>query len=102
MKSLLIPVIAAAALGVAGQALAADPAAGKTAYQIKGCVGCHGPQGKSTNPANPALDGKEADYLQEQLVAFRAGKRQNATMNAMAAMLSDEDIANIAAYLARQ
>jgi cytochrome c553 len=89
----------ASMLVASGAALAGDAAAGKATYQSKGCIGCHGADGKSTNPANPVLNGREADYIQQQLMAFRSGERQNATMNAMAAMLSDEDVANIAAYL---
>jgi cytochrome c553 len=99
---IIVAITMASALLASGAALAGDADAGKAAYQSKGCIGCHGAAGKSNNPANPALNGKEADYLKQQLMAFRAGERQNATMNAMASMLSDDDIANIASYLSNQ
>lgn len=92
----------AGALAVSGNALAGDAAAGEAAYNGKGCVGCHGPAGKSSNPANPALAGKSADVVSGALKDFKSGARQNATMSAMAAMLSDADVANVAAYLSAQ
>jgi cytochrome c553 len=101
MKMIAAITMATALVG-SGTALAGDAGAGQAAYQSKGCIGCHGAAGKSNNPANPVLNGKEADYLKQQLMAYRSGERQNATMNAMAGMLSDDDIANIAAYLSSQ
>jgi cytochrome c553 len=50
----------------------------------------------------PVLAGKEEAYIVEQLTAFRSGERQNPTMQPMAGALSDEDIANLAAYLSEQ
>lgn len=81
---------------------AGDSAKGKSAFESKGCVGCHGTAGKSTNPANPALNGKGGAFIKEQLMAFKSGTRKNPTMNAMAGMLSDEDVGNIATYLGAQ
>ena len=83
-------------------AIAGDAAAGEAAYNSKGCSGCHGAGGRSQIPANPALAGKDAAFLKTQLMDFKSGKRQNATMNAMAAMLNDADVANVAAYLSAQ
>lgn len=102
MKKLTVFV---AALGIAlasGSAIAGDAKAGEAAYNGKGCAGCHGAQGKSVIPANPVLAGLDAAHLSKQLTDFKSGARQNATMNAMAAMLSDADVANVAAYLAAQ
>lgn len=73
---------------------------GEKAYASKGCIGCHGPAGKSPNPAVfPVLAGKEVAYIKSSLEAFRSQKRSNPMMSPMAAGLSDADIANLAAYL---
>ncbi len=96
---LLSTVVLASALAMSGQALAGDAAAGKSAYAAKGCIGCHGAGGKSVVPTYPSLLGKDAAYVKQNLTEFRAGTRQNPTMNAMAAGLSDADIENLAAYI---
>jgi cytochrome c553 len=84
-----------------GLALAAgDAAAGKA--KAAACAGCHGPDGNSTNPEWPKLAGQHVAYLEKQLREFKAGKRVNATMNGMAAPLSDQDIADISAHYASQ
>jgi len=92
-------VVLVSALAVSGQALAGDAGAGKSAYAAKGCIGCHGAGGVSMVPTYPTLKGKDAAFVKQNLTDFRAGKRQNPTMNAMAAGLSDGDIENLAAYI---
>ena len=77
---------------------AADPAAGKAKSAT--CVACHGANGISNNDLWPNLAGQKAGYLEQQMKAFRDGARQNPMMSPMVAGLSDEDIANIAAYYA--
>ncbi len=99
MKLLSSIVFASALAMSAGQALAGDAAAGKSAYAAKGCIGCHGAGGKSVVPTYPSLQGKDAAFVKQNLTEFRAGTRQNPTMNAMAAGLSDADIENLAAYI---
>jgi len=86
----------AAVLCTAGPVLAADIEAGKTKAAI--CMACHGPEGVSVNPMWPNLAGQKAPYLEKQLKAFRSGERKDPVMAPMAASLSDEDIANLAAY----
>ena len=86
-------------LAFSGQALAGDAAAGQSAFAAKGCIGCHGAGGVSVVPAYPSLKGRNEAFVQENLTNFRSGKRQNPTMNAMAAGLSDADIQNLAAYI---
>jgi cytochrome c553 len=81
---------------------AADANAGASAFNAKGCVGCHGPAGKKPIPNTPAVGGKPADFVQAELAKFRSGERQNPMMTPMAAALSDDDIANLAAYLSSQ
>ncbi len=96
---LVSSIIFAAAMAASAQAMAGDAAAGKAAYAAKGCIGCHGASGVSVVPTYPSLKGKDSAYVQESLSGFKSGKRQNPTMNAMAAGLSDADIANLAAYI---
>jgi len=64
------------------------------------CAACHVADGSRGAPANPILQGQHAEYLVKQLTDFKAGKRQNAVMTAMAAPLSEEDIRNVAAFYA--
>lgn len=78
-------------------------AEGEKAYAAKGCIGCHGPAGKSPNPAVfPTTAGKSAEYIKTSLQEFRSQKRNNPMMTPMAAGLSDADIDNLAAYLSAQ
>jgi cytochrome c553 len=66
------------------------------------CAGCHGPNGKSSNPQWPNLAAQQPDYLAAQLKAFKSGARKNPMMQSMAANLNDQDIENLAAYFAAQ
>ena len=77
----------------------ADVAAGQSAYAAKGCIGCHGVGGQSVVAANPVLKGRDAGYIVSALTDYRSGARKNATMNAMAAGLSDADIKNLGDYI---
>lgn len=79
---------------------AADAAAGSEKAAI--CAGCHGPNGKSSNPQWPNLAAQQRAYLAAQLKAFKSGTRTNPMMQGMAANLSDQDIENVAAYFADQ
>lgn len=62
------------------------------------CAACHGLDGRGTTPLFPNLHEQKPEYLARQLDAFRAGTRQDATMTPMATSLSDQDIADLAAY----
>lgn len=77
-------------------ASAADPAAGQARAAV--CAGCHGVDGKATQAEYPHLAGQGAAYLLKQLADFKSGARENAIMAPMAMPLSDEDMANIAAF----
>lgn len=87
----------------AAPAAAAKPdlAAGESRYTAV-CASCHGADGNSGSPANPKLAGQHPEYLVKQLTEFKSGKRANAIMSGMAAGLSDEDMKNISAWLAKQ
>lgn len=95
-------------LVVAPPAQAADVEAGK-ARATTVCAACHGANGVSVSDTIPNLAAQRAGYLEAQLKAFKEGTRkaQSATsptaiMNAIAAQLSADDIANVAAYFASQ
>ena len=69
------------------------------------CLGCHGIDGyKNASPVYhvPKLGGQTADYLEIALQGYRRGTRRHATMQAQAATLADQDIADLAAYFASQ
>ena len=93
--------ICAAAFGSTAPALAAGS---KEAGQSKStpCIACHGIDGNSANPEWPSIAGQHDGYVVKQLKAFRAGERQNPLMSPMAAGLSDEDIADLAAFYSSQ
>lgn len=77
---------------------AGDAAAGKS--KAATCVACHGADGVSVNPMWPNLAGQKELYLAKQMKDFREGKRNDPVMGPMAKPLSDEDIADLAAYYA--
>jgi cytochrome c553 len=70
---------------------------------IAACAGCHGPAGSGIPAQYPRLAGQWADYTKSQLIAFRAGERQNdpqGMMRGVAAKLSDKEIDAVADYIA--
>ena len=77
---------------------AADPAAGRTKAQQ--CQTCHGIDGVGKLPDVPNIGGESDLYLITQLEHFRSGERQHEQMSIIAQGLSDEDIADIAAWYA--
>jgi cytochrome c553 len=84
-------------LGAVSTASAAgDAAAGKSKSMT--CAACHGADGNSMVPTFPKLAGQHASYIEKQLHNFKAQERKDPTMNGMAAPLSDQDIADLAAY----
>jgi len=72
--------------------------AGATLAQAKGCIACHGLNGKGTGPTFPNINGQWQSYLRTQLIKYRSGERENAVMAGIATQLSDEDIDILAAY----
>ncbi|VAW50149.1 Cytochrome c4 [hydrothermal vent metagenome] len=77
-------------------AYAADIAQGKT--KAAACAGCHGGAGVGLTQEFPNLAGQQSAYLVKQLQAFKSGARNNPTMKAMVAGLTDSDMENLAAY----
>jgi cytochrome c553 len=79
---------------------AGNPIAGREKSQL--CQGCHGEYGNSTEPIIPKLAGQYGNYISKQIRNYQAGTRSHQIMNAMAATVSDDDLADIAAYFASQ
>lgn len=92
---LIASVAVLASLGTAAQA-AGDATAGKA--KAASCGGCHGMDGNSMNPVWPKLAGQHPNYLAKQLKDFKTGERADPTMAGMAAPLSEQDRADLAAY----
>ncbi|MDR1967318.1 MAG: cytochrome c4 [Burkholderiaceae bacterium] len=79
----------------------ADPEKGKASYGTV-CMACHADDGNSIVPLQPNLAQQHPDYIFKQLTEFKSGVRENPIMLGMAGMLSEEDMRNIAAWLATQ
>lgn len=75
---------------------AADARAGR--QKITTCQACHGLDGLSKNPEAPNLAGQIQSYLVKALMEYKSGARQNESMNIVAKDLSEQDMADIAAY----
>jgi cytochrome c553 len=92
---------AAAAFAQQPQPAAASPQRGQTLAST--CLGCHGIEGyRNAYPdyAVPRLSGQHAQYLQDALKEYRSDARQYPTMHLQALSLSDQDITDVATYLA--
>ncbi|MCR9089245.1 MAG: c-type cytochrome [Rhodobacteraceae bacterium] len=103
MKSSMLVIIGAALALSAAQAHGAEPADGEEIYASV-CRNCHGPTGKGM-ASFPSLSGNDADYIGTRLTQYRAGETvgpNTPLMSPMAVDLSDEDIANLAAYISTE
>lgn len=77
---------------------------GIPAKGVPACTGCHGPAGMGNPPAKyPRISGQKAQYLDQQLQDYRAGKRgdypKGKIMQGVAADLTDEEIKALASFL---
>lgn len=94
--------------GVSQFAVAADIKGDAKAAENKVamCIGCHGIPGyKATFPEVyrvPMLGGQSEKYIAAALAAYKKGERKHPSMRGIAAGLSDQDIADLAAYYAQQ
>lgn len=96
----LLLIAAAVVLGPVAVLAEGDAAAG--AKKAETCLGCHAVSGYyNVYPTYhvPKLGGQSAGYIQSALKAYKAGTRQHSTMHANAENLSDQDMADIAAFL---
>jgi len=98
MKRMVLTMGMVALLAVIGTAQAAgDVQAGKA--KATACASCHGANGEGKAP-NPALAGKSETEFEQAMKDYKSGKRPNAIMKTFATPLSDQDVANLAAYYA--
>jgi cytochrome c553 len=87
-------------LAQASESLVGDPAAGQAKTPI--CGACHGPDGNSLVPSFPKLAGQGERYLLKQLHEIKDGKRVVLEMTGLLNPLTDQDLADIAAFYAGQ
>ena len=78
--------------------LKGDPERGKAKAAL--CAACHGVAGVSINPLWPSLAGQQEQYLVKQIKAFRDLEREEITMQPFVENLSDQDVADLAAFYA--
>ncbi len=95
---LAAPAFPAFAAGAVAPAKA-DLAKGEASYSTV-CVACHAADGNSSIAENPKLAQQHPAYLVKQLQEFKSGKRASPIMQGFASMLSDDDMKNVAAWLA--
>ena len=101
MKRSVLIAAAAAALTMGQYAAAAgDAAAGEEKSAV--CVACHGNDGNSPSAQFPRIGGQHASYLERALIDYKSGARQNAIMAGIVTQLSKQDMADLAAYYAKQ
>ena len=97
MKHSVAAAALVAAVCLASASYAADPAAGKKLASGM-CAVCHGVDGIAKNPDAPHLAAENVQYLLRQLKAFKSGERKHEQMSIIAQSLSDEQMANVAAW----
>ena len=89
--------------GVFSTAHAQDAQRGSTKVQM--CIGCHGIVGYQADFPQvyhvPKIAGQDAKYIVAALTAYRSGDRKFPTMRSVASSLTDQDIADIAAYYSK-
>ncbi len=100
MKKWLMTLSMATAMVSSVAVAGGDAAAGKAKSAM--CAGCHMADGNSVNGMWPKLAGQHESYLIKQLQDFKAGDRVDPTMQPMAAGLSEDDMANLAAFYSSQ
>ena len=106
-RSSIAALALAAACAMGNPALAADPPKGNieaAKAKVSMCIGCHGIPGyRASFPEVyrvPKIAGQSDKYIQVALRAYASGERTHSTMDAIAKSLSDQDIADLAAYYA--
>jgi cytochrome c553 len=102
MKIVNVLAIILMSIGLASVAQAAGNAVAGEKIVSGVCAACHGADGNSVITTNPKLAQQHPEYIAKQLANFKSGERKNAIMSGMAAALSPEDMANVAAYFGAQ
>jgi cytochrome c553 len=102
-RALIVCGLGAFAFGLPGCSILANKpaadtlaAAGETAYYT--CDGCHGEKNVRVEFMSPKIIGQKKVYLAAKVRDFRDNKRLNPYMNGVVAEMTDQDIANLAAY----
>jgi len=103
-KLLQITSALALALGALSVAHAQDAVAGKT--KVAMCIGCHGiPAYQASFPEVhkvPMIAGQNAKYIVASLQAYNKGERKHPTMRGIAQSMSEQDMADVAAFYEAQ
>lgn len=101
MKNWFITATIALCIGINPVHAAGNADEGKNKSAI--CAGCHGADGNSPiNPLWPKIAGQHPRYIEKQLKEFKSGDRTDPTMAPMAMPLSEQDVADLAAYFSSQ
>jgi cytochrome c553 len=108
-RTILPRLLLAAGLALAGSAAQAEEVKGNAAAanaKVWLCVGCHSiPEYRADYPLVykvPMIGGQNAAYIASSLAAYKKGERKHPSMRAIAASLSDQDMADIGEYYAAQ
>jgi|CXWL01.1.fsa_nt_gi cytochrome c553 len=102
-SSTLAALLLASALPLAGHAAEDEEAVARGRLKAYTCTGCHGITGYSNAYPNyhvPRIAGQNYQYLVAAIKGYQSGQRKHPTMNAQAQSLSEQDVLDIAAYLA--
>lgn len=87
----------------AGSSAQADSHGGASAAMLANtCAGCHGPNGVSGGPSMPSIAGMPAGYLNEIMAEFKSGDRPSTIMGRLAQGYTDEEVAKISDFYAKQ
>jgi cytochrome c553 len=98
LRASLAPCVVMLFLTASPALAAGDAAAGR--QKALACQTCHGLDGMSKLPQAPHLAGQPEEYLVKSLDDYRKGVRKNDMMSLVAQPLSDQDVADLAAYYA--
>lgn len=100
MLARIVVAVSLAALG--GAAAAQKPAAHPAHDKVSMCIGCHGVPGYKTAYPEvyhvPLIGGQQPEYIIKALQAYKSGERSHPSMRGIAASLSEQDMADFAAY----
>ena len=106
MKKFITLLVFSSLASAVSLAVAADLVGNPKSAQVAMCVGCHGIPGyKASFPEVyqvPMLGGQSAKYIENALKAYQKGERKHPSMRGIAGSLSDQDMANLAAYYSQQ
>ena len=108
MFSNFLPAVVIALVGTvsAAQAQGITPSAAAGEKKAAMCIGCHGIPGYQASFPEvhkvPMIGGQSAKYIEAALNAYKKGDRKHPSMRGIAGSLTDEDIADLAAYYSQQ